>query len=321
MVVEFPQQDGLARPGGAVAPVAVVHAQLLELHPEHLGDVPEREAVLLRLETAGARRSLRLLAGQVHDGVWLQFLLVGEVVVAQDLLRRKVVGRGQGAVSIALNGEHIRHAVALQDLAGHRQGQPLDGDGDAALLDGSNLREAPRRGGRSRLGQRFLVIAVELEILDGGDQLVRVAGVCGVAGLLEPPRPALVVRGLQVEQALVALAGAQEIGMRPEGLLRARIGPEALLGAVVVFVERLPVPLLVALDPEMVIGLDGQHGPPGARLHERLGQRDAGRHAGAPHLGDSQGGKLLNIALVRVLGHAKAGHQRRDKDQQTFHLA
>ena len=154
-VLEFPEQDGLARAGRTFAAIAVVQADFLQLHPEHLGEVPEREAVGLHFIARPSLLGLPLLAGQVHDGIRLQLLLVGQVVVAQNLLGGQLISRCQGAVAISLDGHDVRHAVAKEDLAGLRQGQRFGGGGDAEHPGLRHLRLVRRRS-RHGLRQRLL---------------------------------------------------------------------------------------------------------------------------------------------------------------------
>ena len=160
------------------------------------------------------------------------------------------------------------------------------------------------------LGDGHPVEFIQLEFLDVLDQLDGIGRVGGIAGLLEAVRPALVVRRLQVEQELVAVAVAEEVGMVPERGFGVVIGPETLVLRIVVGVDGAALPIVVALDAEMVVAVLGQRGTACAGLQEPLRQGDAGRHAGAVHLSDGNAAVLGNICILgrlRVPGGKEQG--------------
>ena len=58
-----------------------------------------------------------------------------------------------------------------------------------------------------------LIVFVELVELDDLYQLVGILRISGIAGSLQTARPALVIGGLQAEQAAIALTLDQEAGV------------------------------------------------------------------------------------------------------------
>ena len=66
--------------------------------------------------------------------------------------------------------------------------------------------------------------------------------------------------------------------------LRLAVFAEALLLLVVVMVDPFALPIVVALDAEVVIAFLGQLALPGARFEDALGEGDAGGYAVFPHL-------------------------------------
>ena len=186
-----------------------------------------------------------------------------EVVVPQQLLGEEVVLPGYALVGVEVAGQDVGHAVALVDdaVAGVlvEEGSP----GGIELHDLHDLVGAGRQEIPVLLGLRvhLAVKAVELVVLDDLDQPLRVLRVGGVAGFLQAVAPGLVIGDVQVEEKCVAVSVAQEVGVILEGFGRVAVFAEAgFPGVVVLFVVCRALPVVVAFDTEVVVGLDGQIG-------------------------------------------------------------
>ena len=97
--------------------------------------------------------------------------------------------------------------------------------------------------------------------------------------------------------------------MVAETLLGRIIDPEALALAVVVQIHGLAGPVLMALDPEVVVTLGCQLGQAGTRLQDALRQRNAGRDAGAKHFRHGNGGIGINVLLLGSTGLLRGYYQ------------
>ena len=96
---------------------------------------------------------------------------------------------------------------------------------------------------------------------------------------------------------------------------------EALRLLVVIVADGLAFPVLVALDPEVVVGFAGEGAVAVAGFEAALGQRDAGRDAGGFHFLDGNGRILRNVLGAREFlpgCGAEAGEQQRAHDRQPW---
>ena len=102
--------------------------------------------------------------------------------------------------------------------------------------------------------------------------------------------------------------------MVPEGLLRLGIGPEALPLRIIIMIDLLPLPVLVAFDAEMVVRLDGKGGKSRSGLQKALCEGDGGRNTCAAHLSLGYGCILMDVLLLwSLLG---IGHGREQAQSQ-----
>ena len=86
-------------------------------------------------------------------------------------------------------------------------------------------------------------------------------GIGGVTGLFQSVAPSLVVGYFQIKQECVPVPVSQEVGVVLEGLGCIAVFAEAGFPRVVVlFIVCGPFPVVVTLDAEVVVGLDGQVG-------------------------------------------------------------
>jgi hypothetical protein len=162
-------------------------------------------------------------------------------------------------------------------------------DNDLSLVHGKSVIDC------------HLVIIVEMVVLDVLYEFLGILRIGGIATFLQTVCPGLVVGDIVLEQGLVAVLVAEEIGMVPEGLLRAVIDPETLSAHIVIDFHGLALPVVVTLDPEMVVTFRGQGGKARTRLKDTLCQGDAGRYSCPVHLTDRDAGICGNILLLRVV--------------------
>ena len=101
--------------------------------------------------------------------------------------------------------------------------------------------------------------------------------------------------------------------MVAERLLGTVVYPEAFLPTVVIDPHSLSLPVLVALDAEMVVAFGRKCRQAGAGLQDALSQRDAGRDAAPVHLADGRGRPALDVPLLGRIGCRHRKEQRGDK--------
>ena len=97
---------------------------------------------------------------------------------------------------------------------------------------------------------------------------------------------------------------------------------EALALGIVIMIDGLPFPALVAFDAKVVVALRSQPGHAVAGLQHALGQGNAGRYAAADHLLYGHIGILLHIALLRsvILGyHAYDAQEQKKSYENSLH--
>ena len=257
--------------------------------------------------------SFGLLGLDVHDVTGMEFRAFRRIVEFQDFPLQQMILLCERGVSFPFHGIDERNAVL--GIEGSGQGEPVLFTGSAGVdlagldLEGGlgDLLLGDSRHGMFRLGTALghrlfhghPVKAPEIIVLHALDKFRRIGRVRRVTGLLEAVCPRLVIHRLEIEQELVAVPVTEEIGMVPEAFLRGIVGTEAFVPPVVVGPHRPSVPVVVALDAEVIVAFRRQRGSAGGRFDDALGQGDAGRDTGAVHLIDRDGGITGNIAFLR----------------------
>src|SRR5690606_14726386 len=132
---------------------------------------------------------------------------------------------------------------------------------------------------------------------DQGNQFLGILPIGGIARFAKAVRPFFVIVPPVVEQKGIARTGRQEQTVVAEGIHRMVVLSETFALGVIIVKIKFALPARMALNPKMVVGLQGKLAPPGTTFQNALRQGDAGRNAIGPHfvLGDL--GKGLDIFL------------------------
>jgi len=96
--------------------------------------------------------------------------------------------------------------------------------------------------------------------------------------------PAAVIGYGQAEQALVTIPLCEKIGMVTEGFFGMAVFSETFIRMVIAAVKSRPGPVIMAFDPEMVVGFFGYFALACRRFYDTLGQGYAGRDMVLIHL-------------------------------------
>ena len=155
---------------------------------------------------------------------------------------------------------------------------------------------------------------VELALLDDADQPLGVVGSRGVAGGFQTPGPTLVVvRGVG-EERVVARLRVEELGMVLVGGLDGGVGPEAFALGVVVVVDPVALPVALALDAEVVVGLHRQQAVAAVRFEDALRHGDAGRDSVTLHVGNGDVHVAVDVLFAGLAHLGREPHCAAEED-------
>ena len=107
------------------------------------------------------------------------------------------------------------------------------------------------------------VITVQPVSLNYLNQLGSICGTGCIAGSLKTCSPPLVVSCTQLEKRLVTGSAYKELRMVAVRLLGITVTAETLMTLVIIMIHLAPLPVTVALDPEMVVAFCSQRAAPG----------------------------------------------------------
>src|SRR5690606_23484226 len=138
-------------------------------------------------------------------------------------------------------------------------------------------------GNPAPFGQYGPVVSIQTVSLDQGNQLLWIFSIGGITGLPEAVRPFFIVVHPVIEQKGIAGTGGQKQAVVPKGEHGVVVFSKALPLGIIVVKIKVPLPTRMALDPKMIVGLQGELPTARSAFQDSLGQSDAGGDAIDPH--------------------------------------
>ena len=230
---------------------------------------------------------VRFLAVEEHAVAGLQTVVTIHLVITAQAALADIGGFGYVGEGFALPYHHVDHIVAEADT----------------------IQDVFVRHSISTMCTLQAVVLHQIVLLNDVDKQLCIRRVGGIACRLQPSCPTYIVRRFQVIEGSIARTSEKK-RMVLIALLHTSVFPEAVVRTVVALDDVRTGPVTSHLDAEMVVGLDGKHGPSGIALKKPLCQGDARRHTIALHLVDSHGmipGHVLLVDTVLCRGECCKG--------------